>query len=149
MPKGESQNILRADQAGIGDNTPMQPIAWLQTRHVLYPNRYAWYVLASAMDIMMTVTVLVHLGAREVNTIAQWSIEQFGTWGLIGLKFLSVILVVAICEHVGRKRELAGRWLVIGAIFASLLPVGAAMAQIVYLLAMGQLEVQPWPPLDP
>src|SRR2546426_5662337 len=67
-------------------------------RPVLYPDRYAWYVLASSLDVMVTVTLLVHLGGREVNSFAQWSIERFGTWGLIGLKFLSVILVVAICE---------------------------------------------------
>lgn len=126
----------------------MQATEWLRTRHVLYPNRYAWYVLASALDIMVTVTVLVHLGAREVNTIAQWSIDRFGTWGLIGLKFLSVVLVVLICEYVGRRREKMGRWLATGAIFASLLPVGAALAQILILLMMDRLELEPWPQHD-
>jgi uncharacterized membrane protein len=123
----------------------MRPLHWLYTRHVLYPDRYAWYVLTSALDVMVTVMVLVHLGAREVNTIAQWSINQFGTWGLIGLKFMSVALVIAICEYVGRRRERSGRWLATAAIFASLLPVFAAMTQVVYLLSRGEMEVQPWP----
>lgn len=127
----------------------MGPLAWLFSRHVLYPDRYAWYVLASALDVMVTVTVLVHLGAREVNTFAQWSIERFGTWGLIGLKFLSVMLVVAICEYVGRRRPKMGRLLATAAIFASLMPVFAAMVQIVVLMTRGEMEVQPWPHVEP
>src|SRR5688572_17904597 len=86
-------------------------------RQVLYPNRYAWYVLVSALDIMFTVALLVHLGAREVNMLAQASIELFGTWGLIGLKFLSVVLVVAICEWVGRQRPRLGGKVATTAIF--------------------------------
>src|SRR5690349_11853101 len=110
-----------------------QERAPIHLRHVLYPDRYAWYVLASALDGMVTITVLVHLGAREVNTFAQWSIERFGNWGLIGLKFLSVILVVLICEYVGRRRRRLGAALATAAIFLSLIPVVAAMTQVVYL----------------
>jgi hypothetical protein len=116
-------------------------------RHVLYPDRYAWYVLASALDIMVTITVLVHLGAREVNTFAQWSIEHFGTWGLIGLKFFSVIIVVLICEHIGRRKPRVGAGLATAAIFLSLMPVAAAMAQVVYLTAHGDLVITEWPPV--
>ncbi|MFN0131521.1 MAG: DUF5658 family protein [Phycisphaerales bacterium] len=117
-------------------------------RPVLYPERYAWYVLASALDVMTTITVLVHLGAREVNTFAQWSIERFGSWGLIGLKFISVVLVVLICEYVGRKQPRTGRRLATGAIFISLLPVVAAIAQIIILAFRGKLQFVPWPPID-
>jgi len=117
----------------------------LHRRHVLYPDRYAWYVLASALDVMVTVTVLVHLGAREVNSFAQWSIDRFGTWGLIGLKFLSVILVVAICEYIGRRHRRGGAALATLAIFLSLTPVAAALTQVVYLTVKGQLVVTPWP----
>jgi uncharacterized membrane protein len=115
-------------------------------RPVLYPDQYAWYVLASALDIMVTVSVLLHLGAREANLIAQRSIELFGTWGLIGLKFVSVALVVAICEYVGRRRPRAGRWLAIVAIFMSLFPVAAAIVQATVLGIRGELVVQNWPP---
>jgi uncharacterized membrane protein len=117
----------------------------IHRRPVLYPDRYAWYVLASALDIMVTVSVLVHLGAREVNSFAQWSIERFGTWGLIGLKFLSVVLVVSICEHVGRRRPRAGAALATAAIFLSLIPVAAALAQVVYYTARGELVITDWP----
>jgi uncharacterized membrane protein len=117
-------------------------------RPVLYPNLYTWYVLVAALDIMITVTLLVHLGAREVNMIAQRSIELFGTWGLIGLKFASVLLVIAICEHVGRIRHRTGRALALAAIFISLFPIFAAMAQVLFVLAVGNLEWMDWPPVE-
>jgi hypothetical protein len=123
-----------------------RPLSILVRRHVLFPNRYAWYVLVSALDIMLTVTLLVHLGAREVNMIAQQSIELFGTWGLIGLKFLSVILVVLICEWVGRRRYFLGRRVATAAIFISLFPVTAALGQVAWVTATGQLQYinDPW-----
>ena len=85
------------------------------------------------------------VGAREVNTFAQWTIESFGTWGLIGLKFMSVVIVVAICEHIGRKRLHLGRSLAIAAIFASLFPVTAALGQVAYYTATGEFVIQEWP----
>ncbi len=109
-------------------------------RPVLYPDQYVWYVFASSLDIIVTVFVLSHLGMREANTFAQWSIDRFGTWGLIALKFLSVILVVCVCEFVGRRKHVLGRRLACWSILASLLPVLAALAQVVYLLTLGDLE---------
>jgi hypothetical protein len=106
---------------------------------VLYPDRYAWYVLVSSLDIMLTVKLLIYLGAREVNMIAQKSIELFGTWGLIGLKFLSVILVVIICEYIGRRNYVTGRRLATAAIAVSLIPITAAIVQILYLLISGEI----------
>jgi hypothetical protein len=141
-------------QIGSGPETQLTPApdprphpthGPIHRRHVLYPDTYAWYVLASALDVMVTVAVLVHLGAREVNTFAQWTIEEFGTWGLIGLKFISVVIVVAICEHIGRQRQRLGRTLAVAAIFASLLPVTAALTQVAYLTTTGRLVIQEWP----
>jgi len=105
----------------------------VHARHVLFPDHYVWYVLVSALDIMLTATVLAHLGMREANTFAQWSINHFGTWGLIGLKFLSVIAVVMICEFIGRRDRRRGRRLAVLAIVLSLVPVTAALAQSAYL----------------
>ena len=137
------------------DAAPLRPEP-IHRGALLYSDRYAWYVLVSAMDVMVTVKLLVHLGmreedvvdehqiiAREANTFAQWTIDQFGTWGLIGLKFLSVILVVAICEYVGRRNQRAGRRLAFAAIFLSLIPVAAALVQVAYLTATGELVVEP------
>lgn len=117
-------------------------------RAVLYPDRYVWYLFASTLDIIVTVTLLRHLGFREANSFAQKSIDYFGTWGLIGLKFLSVIVVIFICEYVGRRRERLGRTLALLAIAASLFPVAFAMAQIVLGMAQGRIVHTEWPRHD-
>jgi hypothetical protein len=117
-------------------------------RAVLFPDRYVWYVFASTLDIIVTVTVLKHLGFREANSFAQKSIDYFGTWGLIGLKFISVILVVVICEYVGRHRERVGRTLATLAIMASLFPVAFAMIQLLIGMAQGLIVHTEWPRHD-
>ncbi|MGE3109086.1 MAG: DUF5658 family protein [Phycisphaerales bacterium] len=117
-------------------------------RAVLYPDRYAWYVLASALDIITTVTVLKHFGFREANSFAQTSIDLFGTWGLIGLKFLSVVVVVFICEFIGRRKERLGRRVASLAIALSLFPVGFALAQLVVGVVQGRIVETEWPRHD-
>jgi hypothetical protein len=98
----------------------------IHRRHVLYPDRYVWLVFFSALDIMITHTILGKFGAfggREVNSIADWVIKEFGLWGAIGLKFLSVIVVVLVCEFVGRASPRTGRRLATGVLVLSTLPV--------------------------
>lgn len=107
---------------------------------VLYPDHYAWYVLVSFLDVMLTVKLLLHLGAREVNTLAQFSIDLFGTWGLIGLKTLTMVVVVLICEYVGRRHRTLGRKIAVLAIVVSLLPVSAALTQVAVFTARGDLD---------
>lgn len=98
-------------------------------RIALYPNHYAWYILASSLDIMMTYLIIWGLGGREVNAVAQRFIHLLGHWGLILLKFSTVLLVIVICEFIGRRRFDWGRRLAIAAICISALPVGAAILQ--------------------
>lgn len=111
-------------------------------RNVLYPDCYVWYVFVSALDIMLTTFVLKHLGMKEANTFAQWSINQFGTWGLIGLKFLSVALVIMICEYIGRRERPRGRRLAIIAIILSVFPITAALVQTAWLGLGGEIVWQ-------
>src|SRR5262245_4089370 len=112
-PRSRKQGTMLVMQGTQTPQTVPPTHGPIHTRHVLYPDAYSWYVLASALDVMVTVTVLVHLGAREVNTIARWTIDHSGTWGLIALKFLSVIVVIVICEHIGRRRATIGRSLAV------------------------------------
>lgn len=107
--------------------------------HVLYPNHYAWMVLFSALDIMLTHKIL---GAarfagvadavfgeagpfhgHELNSIADWVIKQFGLWGAIGLKFASMILAILICEYVGLRTGKGGRRLAWTLVIVSIFPV--------------------------
>lgn len=110
---------------------------------VLYPDLYAWFVLVGFLDVIVTVFVLTHLGAREVNMLAVEYIELFGTWGLIALKAGTVVVVVLVCELVGRYRRRLGRAIALGAIIVSMIPVVAALAQTGWLLAHGELVVVP------
>jgi hypothetical protein len=122
------------NQAPSGDNAP------LHRRPVLYPNHYAWFVLFSAMDIMLTHTILGRFGAfggRELNSIADWVIKQFGLWGAIGLKFATVILVVFICELVGSKSASAGRKLARMVVILAIFPVAWELAALAWFALKG------------
>ncbi len=101
-------------------------------RHVLYPNQYVWYVLVSSLDLVMTNTVMNYFGAKEVNTIADAAIRAFGFWGLIGLKFATVALVVGICEFVGSKRPALGKKIAEWAVAISTVPVVVATVQAIW-----------------
>ncbi len=100
-------------------------------RHVLFPTQYAWYVLVSSLDLIMTNTVMHHFGAREVNTIADGAIQLFGFWGLIGLKFATVVVVVGICEFVGMRRPVMGKKVAEWAVAISAVPVALAIVQAI------------------
>jgi uncharacterized membrane protein len=106
-------------------------------KQALYPDHYAWYVFASSLDVMLTYFIIWRLGGREVNAVANHLVQQFGHWGLIMLKYSSVIVVVAICEWLGRADLSRGRRLAIAAIAISALPVGAGLVQIFAWLGWG------------
>ncbi len=103
---------------------------WLTERQVLFPDLYCWYVLAATLDILVTSLVMTHFDATEVNLIAAHLIERFGFVGLIPLKFATVVVVVLICEYVGRERHATGQRVAIAAVGLSSLPVVAALAQV-------------------
>ena len=144
-PDAAAGGGVGAAAAVVSDARPRVWRTLLGGAPVLYPDRYAWYILASVLDITVTVSVLIHYGAKEVNSIAQASIELFGTWGLIGLKFLTLVIVIAICEYVGRRRPRLGRMLATIAIAMSLMPVLAATTQVFWLWGDGELEHTEWP----
>jgi hypothetical protein len=96
-------------------------------RHVIFPNGYGWFVLVSALDIMLTWVVL-HVGGREANALAERVVYRFGLPGLLVYKFALVILVIGICEYVGRRnREKARKLLSVG-IMITCMPVVLALA---------------------
>ena len=102
----------------------------LLRRPVLFPDRYAWYVLVCFLDLIVTNTILAHFGGIEVNGIAHRVIELGGFGGLIAFKCASVVLVVTICEVVGRRREPLARRVSEWAIAISAIPVVVGLLQI-------------------
>lgn len=99
-------------------------------RDVLFPDHYCWYLLACALDLMLTNTMLHHFGAIELNGLAARVIEAGGFWGLIAFKMATAILVIAVCEHVGRVRPTTGRRVAEWAIAISAIPSVLSMAQL-------------------
>lgn len=89
---------------------------------VRYATWYPWFVLLASLDVMLTWTIL-RLGGREANVIAEQVIDAFGLPGAIALKFGSVIVVVLVCEYVGRQADRAGRRLAATAVALSVVPV--------------------------
>lgn len=97
---------------------------------LLYTRQYVWYLLASVFDIVVTYIIVWRLDGSEVNVIANNLIEVLGHWGLVFLKFTTVVLVVGVCELVGRRREALGRRLAVAAIVISGFPVGYGALQV-------------------
>ena len=87
-----------------------------------YPDEYVWFLLFSSMDIMLTWVILSH-GGREVNPIAAFVIDTWGLPGAIAFKFCQMLMVVLICEYIGRKRDRTARTLAQLAVVISAMPV--------------------------
>lgn len=101
--------------------TPAQPRSFA-ARAVLYPNPYAWFLLLSALDVMLTGIALT-VGAYEANPVAAWFLERYGVGGLILLKFTAVPTVILLCEYIGRKKPPTGRRLVEWVVALSAIPI--------------------------
>lgn len=112
------------------------PARW-STRNALYPNAYCWFLLLASLDVMVTGVVLLVYGGFEANAIAAAAIERFGVSGLLLVKLPSVLVVLAMCELIGRRREGVGRALAVSAAALTALPVLLGAAQI---LLWGEAE---------
>jgi hypothetical protein len=92
-----------------------------------YPNEYAWFLLFSSMDIMLTWVILVE-GGSEVNPLAALVIDRWGLPGAIAFKFSLMLVVVMTCEVIGRRANRAARNLVQIAVVVSAMPVMFSLA---------------------
>ncbi len=104
-------------------------IGWLSVPQMLYQTAYKWFVYISAMDVILTWFILL-LGGSEVNVLADAVIAHTGLKGIIIYKFCLVVLVVVICEIVGRRRLRVGRNLARAAIAITSIPVILSIVQI-------------------
>lgn len=128
-----------SQREGVGGGWMGELPAW-RSRHrslvafvrspVLFPDRYAWYVLVCFLDLIITNTMLSRFGGVEVNGIAHRIIEAAGFPGLIAYKAASIVLVVSICEIIGRRRISTARRLSEWGIALSAIPVVIGLLQI-------------------
>lgn len=95
-----------------------------------FPRRYVWYVLVGFLDLILTNTLINYFGAIEANGIAAAVIHAAGFGGLVAFKAASMVLVIAICEVIARKRVDVARKLSGWAIGLSAVPVVAGAVQL-------------------
>ncbi len=106
-------------------------VASVCLRHaVLYPSLYCWFVLVGTLDILIT-WIILHAGGRELNTIAAKAIELGNKWGIVSLKFLTVVVFVLACERIGRSQAKLGRRLAVAAVVISAAPPVIGILQII------------------
>jgi len=110
----------------------LKPPGLLSLPQMRYQNSYVWLVLVSAMDIMLTMLVLVGHDGYEVNPVAAGVIETLGFGWAIVFKFATVVLVVVICEVVGRVRDRSGQKLARWAVAINSLPVAYTFALLFF-----------------
>ncbi len=102
---------------------------WSQA--VLYPNCYVWYVLLASLDIMLTGVILAS-GGFELNTIAEAVIDRWSVPGMVVYKFTLVMLVVLICEVIGRQDDRLGRKVAEWSVAITAIPVVLALMQLLF-----------------
>ena len=109
------------------DLTPVEKFlrepGWVSLPQMRYQNSYVWLVLVSALDVMLTLVVLVGLDGYEVNPVAAAVIHHKGFVWAVVFKFAIVLLVILICEAIGRLDDRTGRALAKAAVLISALPV--------------------------
>lgn len=106
---------------------------------VLYPDVYPWYVLMATLDLLLTGLVL-HFDGYEVNPIAHWVIVRFDWYGLVAYKYALVLLVILICEVVGRARTNGARRLAEWTVAVTAIPVVVALTLLYYKLYVEEAE---------
>jgi hypothetical protein len=120
--------------AGISAGESVAPPLALDAP-AMFANLYCWFVLLSAMDIILTHTILFRfkeLGyfAAELNTFADWVIRKAGLWGAILLKCASIVTVVFIIEVIGRRRRQTAHTLACCVVAMATVPVFVALVQM-------------------
>ena len=98
-------------------------------RAALFPQIYVWYVFFAALDIMFT-WIILYWGGRELNGLASWALDLAGLPGLVLFKFALVMVVIAVCEIVGRRDLRVGRKLAEWSVAVTLIPVVLALWQL-------------------
>jgi len=110
----------------------------------MFPDCYSWFVFLSAMDLFFTLLILhPAFGAEEVNVLARWVILHGGLRGIIAYKFGLVALIVAICEIVGRRREVVGRKLAEWCVAITAIPVTLSFIQLLVAVVAGRMRLHP------
>lgn len=75
-----------------------------------FPDAYAWLLLLSALDVILT-WVILFFGGHEVNPLANQVYIKWDLEGMIVYKFALILFFIAICEIVANLRRTTGKML--------------------------------------
>ncbi len=98
------------------------PLGFAHVPEMHFQNHYAWLLLVSSLDIMLTWKILER-GGLEVNPVARMVIDSWGMHGAIAFKFALMMWVIVTCEALARVRPRVGRLLALAAVLLSAAPV--------------------------
>ncbi len=93
----------------------------------LCSSTYRWFAVLAMLDVLLT-SIILTLGGTESNAIACFMYRTFGVAGLVLLKVPCVLLVIAICERVGRERPALARGVARLAVLLNTVPVAFGLA---------------------
>jgi hypothetical protein len=96
-------------------------------RGMLYENTYVWFVFLSCLDIFLTWCVLYRGVGVEANGVAAWVIARFGRVGMVLFKLALVVVVILVCEAVGRRNRSVGHKLARAAVGLTCVPLVIAV----------------------
>lgn len=91
---------------------------------------HPWYLVFATCDVLLTWHILHSWDGIELNPIAAGVIYSGGMTGATFFKFATVGFVMWACEYLGRHRLTIGRRLLIYALIANGLAVGASVTQL-------------------
>ena len=137
MVRPDSKQKENAAAGGPARAARAAPAKW----SVRYPNAYVWFVFLAALDIMLTYLILhpvlfardatmTESRGTEANALARWFIERWDVAGMVAFKFVLVVVVVVLCEVIGRHRDATGRRLAEWAVALTVIPVLVALVQM-------------------
>lgn len=110
----------------------------MRSQPVLFPGIYPWYVLLAYLDVVLTWAVL-GVGGVELNPFAASVIEHGGLSGMTCFKCLTMVIVLASCEYIGRIKYRTGFRLATFAVAANTLPVLVGLTElstVAYIVVM-------------
>ena len=64
-----------------------------------------WFLLVSALDVVMTYLLIRQPGFTEGNPVAAFFINHWGIKGMVYYKFFMVAFISVITQIIARKRE--------------------------------------------
>jgi len=106
-------------------------LGWFSLPPMRYQRPYAWFVVLSVLDVMFTWTILL-CGGTEVNAIADAVIAHSGANGIILYKFCLVVLVIVLCEVIGRRRDRIARLLAEWSVALTSIPILLSIYQLLF-----------------